>query len=231
MDVPDASAAVWRAFGVLTTVDIIVIALVLVSMGIGFMTGFVWQFVRIASLVVSIWISWVYHPVVAESLSSGLSQPVRRIIGAFVVFLAALMVFYLLAFLFRDVINALKPELPDRILGAGFGLLKAGLLIGVAAFLTVHYLGPDNPVRTHVQSSKSAMATVTCVRAFLYVLPDSVSDSPDEPFGNRAVSDETRSLLTGEEEEPATEPPPKAELRRRPGPRRAPRHVVRSVTV
>lgn len=179
MDAASVQAA-GKLLGVFSGMDLIVIALALVGMGIGFYTGFAWQFVRIAGLVASLWVSWAYHPVMAQALPEGIGEPARLIGGTFIVFVGSLLVCYLVAYLFRDIINALKPEMPDRLLGAAFGLLKVGLLIGVASFLAIRYLNPEHPVRTRVQSSRGAVAAATCVRAFLYVLPDELAEKAED---------------------------------------------------
>ncbi|MBA7698824.1 hypothetical protein ES703_107506 [subsurface metagenome] len=112
------AGSVWMLFGLFTVVDLAVILLLLLSAAIGFWTGFVWQIIRLVSVVVCIWVTVAYSPVVAESLSSEVSYG-ARMLGSFVgVGLAALLVCYLLTFLVRDFINAIKPEMPDRILGA-----------------------------------------------------------------------------------------------------------------
>ncbi len=203
MDGVASNGALSQLSGVLTTVDLVVIVLLLGSMAIGFWTGFVWQFVRIAGLVVSLWVSWLYHPVVAEVISFGIPEPLRMVIGATAVFVGALMVCYLLAFLFRDLINALKPELPDRILGAVFGMLKGVMLIGFVAFLIMRFLAPGNPVRERVEDSKGAVAAATCVRTFLYVLPERFSQDADPDSAASAIDPEVlRRVLGPTESEP-----------------------------
>ena len=192
--------------GVLTTVDLVVIALVLVSMAVGFWTGFVWQFVRIAGLVASVWVSWLYHPVVAQYLGTDMPEALRLVIGAAAVFIGALLVCYLLAFLFRDLINTLKPEMPDRILGAVFGMFKGVMLVGFIAFVLMRFLGPENPVRERVEDSKGAIAAATCVRAFLYVLPGRLVTNPDSD-GARPT-EQSQAARPGPDSQPAEPPAP-----------------------
>jgi membrane protein required for colicin V production len=206
MDGVTSSAALLHISGVLTTVDLIVIALVLVSMAVGFWTGFVWQFVRIAGLVASVWVSWLYHPVVAQYLGTEMPEALRMVIGAAAVFIAALLVCYLLAFLFRDLINTLKPEMPDRILGAVFGMFKGVMLVGFIAFVVIRFLGPENPVRERVEGSKGAVAAATCVRAFLYVLPGRLVTNPDS--GDARPEEQSQATRPVSDPRPAEPPAP-----------------------
>ncbi len=167
-----AAQAPWRLFGLFTGIDLAIIAVLLLSIGLGFYSGFIWQILRIVSVVVSLWVAWVYHPYVAESLGSSLSEPTRRIAGAILVFCGMLLVCYLVSYLFRDILNALKPQMPDRILGAVFGCCKGALLVGVVAFLVLRYAGNDSGLRRHVEESKAATAMAVCAETFLHLLPD-----------------------------------------------------------
>ncbi len=161
----------WQAGGGLSPVDFGVILLLLVSLGIGYWTGFVWQLIRMVSLVAGIWISVVYSPVVAESLRGPLGWPLARVAAALGVFLAVLMVFYLVGFLCRKLINAIKLEKPDRIMGALFGLAKGALLIGIVAFIILRYVDADRAVHKHTARSVVATFTARCVGGVLRFLP------------------------------------------------------------
>jgi membrane protein required for colicin V production len=162
---------VLHAIGTLSTVDYAVIGLVLLSVALGFWTGFIWQFVRIACLAASVWASWALYPTVADLLSANLAQPARNVIAAAAVFVAAMLACYLLTYLFHGLIDALKPEMPDRLLGAVFGLIKGVVLVGFIAFLLMRFLPADSVMRGEVEGSKGAVAAATCVRTFINALP------------------------------------------------------------
>ncbi len=171
MDLATATAAAAHTQAVVTNVDYVVIGMILVSMALGFWTGFVWQFVRIAGLVASVWISWLYYPTVAQFLPASIPLSLRHVLGAAAVFVAVLMLCYLVAFLFHDVIDALKPEMPDRLLGAMFGLIKGVMLVGFIAFMMMRFLPTGNDIRRRVADSRGAVAAASCARAVLSVLP------------------------------------------------------------
>jgi len=179
MDPATSNAALPQMSGMLTTVDYVVIGLVLLSMALGFWTGFIWQFVRIAGLVASVWVSWLYYPTVSGYLSSTVPLAVSDVIAAAAVFVATLMVCYLMAFLFHDLINALKPEMPDRLLGAAFGLIKGVMLVGFIAFVMLRFLPAGSGMRERVADSKGAVVAAGCVRTILRVLPGRLSREPD----------------------------------------------------
>jgi membrane protein required for colicin V production len=174
-----SSMAVPHLSGVLTTVDYVVIALILLSMALGFWTGFVWQFVRIAGLLASLWVSWLYYPTVSSYLPDAVPGPVRDVVAAAAVFVGALMVCHLVAFLFHDLVDALKPEMPDRILGAVFGLIKGVLVVGFIAFLMMRFLPAGSGIRERVVGSRGAVAAASCVKAILHVLPQELTPHAD----------------------------------------------------
>jgi len=179
MDPAATDVALTHIPAMLTTVDCVVIALVLVSMALGFWTGFVWQFVRIACVLASVWVSWLYYPTVAEYLTPSVPDAVRNVLAAAAIFVGAMLICYLVAFLFHDVIDALKPEMPDRVLGAAFGLIKGVMLAGFIAFVMMRFLPSGSEMRQRVAGSKGAVAAASCVRAVLHVLPEHPSERAD----------------------------------------------------
>jgi uncharacterized membrane protein required for colicin V production len=160
----------------LAPVDIAVLILVAVTAVIGFWTGFVWQVIRIVSLIASIWVALVYGPVVASFLGTRVPPSVRGLVSVVAVFLAAMVVLFLVGYLFRDVVNALKPQLTDRILGAGFGALLGALVAAFFAFAILEYAEEGSPMAVKVEES-----TVTCLigRFLRHALPDGVRDVVD----------------------------------------------------
>ena len=164
-------------FGVFGAADVIILGIVLASAAIGFWSGFIWMLVLVASMVACIWVTLVYHPVVARAFGSHFTQPMRLMGSAAAVFIGAILVCYLVAFLFRDIINALKPQLADRILGAVFGVILGGLLSSFFCFLVLAYAEKGAPVRPYVERSVPARAMGTCFR---YALPDRLRRVVDE---------------------------------------------------
>jgi len=158
-----------KLFGVFGVADVIILGVVLASAAIGFWSGFIWMLVLVAGMVGCIWVTLVYHPVVAGAFGSHFTQSMRLMGSAAVVFIGGILVCYLVAYLFRDIINALKPQVADRILGAVFGVILGGLLSSFFCFLVLTYADKGAPVRPYVEQSVPARAMGTCFR---YALPD-----------------------------------------------------------
>ncbi|MCD6415818.1 MAG: CvpA family protein [Planctomycetes bacterium] len=175
-----AAEQAWKLWGTFTAVDIVLVCLLLISMALGFWTGFLWQALRIVGVVVSFWVTWAYYPVLADAFELGLGESTRRVVSMILLLLSMLLLCYFVSFLLRGVVDRIKPELPDRVLGAGFGLLKGALLAGVFASLVLQYAGQGSQVRWYVEQSAGARAMSECARSFLYLLPAKLRGSLDE---------------------------------------------------
>jgi uncharacterized membrane protein required for colicin V production len=86
-------------------------------------------------------------------------------------FVGSLLVTYLATFLLRAPINALKPEGPDRVLGAMLGVIKGVLVCGIIALTVLQFADENAGLRRSVRWSPSARIVVECVRALWFVLP------------------------------------------------------------
>ncbi len=182
----------WRLLGCLSTGDIAVILILVVNMAIGFWTGFLWQFVRIASITACIAITLLYSPLVAESLDLDCSMALKLQMSAIGVFATTLTVAYLASYLLRDLLNALKPRVPDRALGAVFGAIKGALVIGAVALLVLLYGDEKSNMRAQVEQSRAA----TTMGYFLeYAVPDSVMDGVKTAAGLESQAPEGPSRV------------------------------------
>ncbi len=162
----------WKLAGIFGLADMAMMVMLMVGLVVGFWTGLIWQILFLVSLVASLFVSYVYHPTVADFLGAEPGDSVRIIGSAVGVFLASLLACYLVTFLFRGLINALKPQLADRIMGAAFGAVSGALVVGVVSFFVLQYADMDGRARSYVEKSVGPNAMAVVVRAFVYVLPD-----------------------------------------------------------
>jgi len=146
----------------LTWVDAVVLGVLLLSMGLGFATGFVWQVLRIVAVVAAFWVAASFHELAAGQFASVPSQATLAL-SYTCLFFGALVVAYILMTLVRERVNAMKPELTDRILGSFFGLIKGFLLCGIIGLALLNYGGRDSVVTTAVAGSGGARFAVQCV--------------------------------------------------------------------
>lgn len=126
----------------ITVFDVAVIAVAVFGAAIGMSAGFAHAVLFIASWVGAGWIALNYSSLVEpEIMKLVQSAELARFGAMLVVFVAALIVLVILTNALSRAIRLSPLNKPDRILGAGFGVLCAWVAMGVA-FLFFTYLGP-----------------------------------------------------------------------------------------
>ncbi len=126
----------------ITVFDVAVIAIAVFGAVIGLSTGFAHAVLFIASWIAAGWVAWRFSKVVEpEVLKVVGSAELSYFISLLVVFVAALIVLIMLTSVLSRSIRSSPLGKPDKILGAGFGVLCAWAAMGTA-FLFYGYLGP-----------------------------------------------------------------------------------------
>ncbi len=136
----DASAA-QSALAQLSWVDWALLAVLAVSVMVGLVRGLVYECLSLAGWLVA-WFGaqWAAPHLVPFVPVGAPGSALKLAVALVLAFIAALVVWTLLARLIRMLIHATPLSLPDRLLGAGFGLLRGGLLL--LAVATVVALTP-----------------------------------------------------------------------------------------
>ena len=116
-------------------IDPCLAAILVVSVLVGVLRGFVFEVLSLAGWVVAWLAAQAVAPAVAPQLPVGAPASLLNHVVAFaLVFFAVLIVWGLLARLVRGLVRATPLRAIDRLLGAAFGLLRGGLvLLAVAA--------------------------------------------------------------------------------------------------
>jgi uncharacterized membrane protein required for colicin V production len=126
----------------ITVFDVAVIAVAVFGAAIGMSAGFSHAVLFIASWIGAGWVSLNYSQLIEpEIMKLVQSAELARFVAMLVVFVAALIVLVLLTNALSRAIRASPLARPDKILGAGFGVLCAWAAMGMA-FLFYNYLGP-----------------------------------------------------------------------------------------
>jgi membrane protein required for colicin V production len=147
----------------------------LLALGIGALlglkSGLLWQVARIVGFCISIYACINYHTVAADWLTqnvNGLNETTTRLLSYLVTFLAVYTVCMLITYALERVLRAAKLKPMDRILGAVFGVLKAGLLAGAVLMGVVLYApGADEPIA----ESKIAPVLLEGMRVVIVAVP------------------------------------------------------------
>lgn len=131
----------WAAFTQLGWIDLALLAVLLASVVVGVVRGFIFELMSLAGWVVAWFAAQWAAPQLAPVLPVGAPGSALNLGAAFALcFLGALIVWGLLARLVRLLLHATPLSLVDRGLGAGFGLLRGAVLL--LALATVMSLTP-----------------------------------------------------------------------------------------
>jgi uncharacterized membrane protein required for colicin V production len=126
----------------ITVFDVAVIAVAVFGAAIGMSAGFAHSVLFIASWIGAGWIALNYSGLVEpEIMKLVQSAELARFGAMLVVFVGALIVLVMVTNTLSKAIRLSPLNKPDRILGAGFGVICAWAAMGLA-FLFFKYLGP-----------------------------------------------------------------------------------------
>jgi uncharacterized membrane protein required for colicin V production len=126
----------------ITVFDVAVIAVAIFGAAIGMSAGFAHSVLFIASWIGAGWIALNYSGLVEpEIMKLVQSAELARFGAMLVVFVGALIVLVMVTNTLSKAIRLSPLNKPDRILGAGFGVICAWAAMGLA-FLFFKYLGP-----------------------------------------------------------------------------------------
>lgn len=154
-------------------VDWALLAVLVVSVLVGLWRGFVFEVMSLLGWLVA-WIAAQWFAVdLARHVPVGAPGSTLQLAVAFVLcFLAALIVWTLVARLVRMLLHATPLSAFDRVLGAAFGLLRGGVLLLVVA--TVVLLTPWGK-SPGWRASHGAMWLNTALHGLKPVLPETVA--------------------------------------------------------
>lgn len=126
----------------ITVFDVAVIAVAVFGAAIGMSAGFAHAVLFIASWIGAGWVAWRFSNVIQPEVEQIVgSTELAYFISMLAVFVAALIVMIMLTNILSRSVRSSPLGKPDRILGAGFGVLCAWVAMGTA-FLFYGYLGP-----------------------------------------------------------------------------------------
>ncbi|MGA9828310.1 MAG: CvpA family protein [Rhodanobacteraceae bacterium] len=111
-------------------------AVLLLSVLMGLVRGFVGEALALACWVVAFWLAWTFGPTLADQFSASISVPsVRLLIGYVICFVAVLIAGAIVGFLLRKLIAGSGLSGSDRLLGMVFGLVRGLALVTLVVFI------------------------------------------------------------------------------------------------
>lgn len=154
-------------------VDWALLAVLAVSVLVGVVRGFVFEVLSLAGWIVAWFAAQWGSPLLGPQLPVGAPGSALNAGAAFALaFVAALVAWALLARLVRLLIHATPLSVPDRLLGAGFGALRGGVLL--LALATVVALTPASQSAAW-RASQGARWLEQGLAMLKPLLPDAVS--------------------------------------------------------
>jgi membrane protein required for colicin V production len=131
----------------MTTVDYILIAIVLVSMLFGAIRGFLRESVALLGWLVGLWLAWRYAPQLQPYLGGSLAgTELQEWVARLILLLAAVLEAWIIGSLLGYLVQRSGLTLGvDRILGAVFGLVRGAVIVGFAVMLAQAALMQDEP--------------------------------------------------------------------------------------
>ena len=157
----------------LSWLDWTLLAVLAFSVVVGLVRGFVFECLSLAGWVVAWFAAQWGAPQLAPQLPVGAPGTALNLGAAFALtFVAALIVWTLLSRLVRLLVHATPLSLPDRLLGAVFGLLRGGVLL--LAVATVVALTPASQ-STAWRTSQGARWLGVALASLKPLLPEPVA--------------------------------------------------------
>jgi membrane protein required for colicin V production len=154
--------------------DIAILAIIGLSVAIGFWRGFIKEVFALAVWLAAFWLAFQYSGVLAEMIGEAVSLPSARTAIAFTgIFLAVLLVGALLTYLVGKLVEGTGLSGTDRLFGAVFGAVR-GLALVILILLVAGFTPlPQDPWWEESAAINSLLPLVDWAAAFL---PDSVGE-------------------------------------------------------
>jgi membrane protein required for colicin V production len=131
----------------MTTVDYILIAIVLVSMLFGAIRGFLRESIALLGWLVGLWLAWRYAPLVQPYIGGTLAGTDLQVwVARCLLLLAAVLAAWIVGSLLGYLVQRSGLTLGvDRILGTVFGLVRGAVMVGFAVMLAQAAQMQDEP--------------------------------------------------------------------------------------
>jgi membrane protein required for colicin V production len=153
--------------------------LIVLSLGalLGARSGLLWQVARIVTFALAFYVSIFYHEPAANLLNRTVTGTSPLLIGVLTyvgLFLGVYLVLYSITLMLERALKATKLKTLDRALGAGFGFLKAALLVG--AVLMAVALNATPQTDAAMADSRLAPVLLQGMRALAVAIPQHYRD-------------------------------------------------------
>jgi membrane protein required for colicin V production len=116
--------------------DIVILAILALSVLVGLWRGFIGEVLALACWVLAFWVAWMFGPSLAERFSASISVPsVRYLLAYALCFVAVLIAGAIVSYLMRKLVSGSGLSGTDRLLGMVFGLVRGAALVVLVVLL------------------------------------------------------------------------------------------------
>jgi membrane protein required for colicin V production len=116
----------------LTGADVLILVVLLGSILVGLMRGFVREAVSLAFWIVAIWGAWKFGPAVEPHLGGLLADPrISPWVGRLVILVLVLLIGWVVGMLLGYFTRSMGLGLLDRLIGLFFGIVRGTVLVGL----------------------------------------------------------------------------------------------------
>lgn len=116
--------------------DFIILGIIIISVIISLMRGFVKEALSLAGWLVSLWVAMSFSSGLAELFGTSIEDPTLRLLAAFVsLFVLSLMVAAIINFFASQFVQRVGLTGVDRTIGSVFGLIRGVLLVTIVVML------------------------------------------------------------------------------------------------
>ena len=116
--------------------DLIVLSIIVISVVVSLMRGFVKEALSLAGWLVSLWVAMTFSSGMAELIGDSINDPTLRLLTAFIsLFVLSLVVGSIINFFATQFVQRAGLTGVDRTIGAVFGVLRGVLLVTIIVML------------------------------------------------------------------------------------------------
>ncbi len=127
-------------------VDIVVIAIIGISVLIGLFRGLIKESISLATWILALWVGLTYGEKLASLLPFSVgSQTVQSLIGIVILFVIVILVGGIVNYLIGQLVDRTGLSGTDRMLGIIFGVLRGGLIVAALVLLAMLTNLPNEP--------------------------------------------------------------------------------------
>jgi len=152
-------------------IDAVIVIIFLYFIVTAFSAGFIRETIGTAAAVLGTVLAGMFYGDVADSLLSSIdSHTTASVVGFLIIFVGVTVAGQAVAMLVHPAITVLQLGIIDQILGAGFGAIKAFMIIEVLLVLCVTY--PRYGLDKKIGDSEFATRMIDVSAPVLKILPD-----------------------------------------------------------